>query len=163
MEKGICPVCGGEFALTQYRVRIYCSERCKRKASLRRAIDSGKKSINTKIYRERHRKKIARHDRDYRYRKYFGGLYDQVVERDKDICQMCGNDNQIVIHHIDRNPTNNVLENLQTLCRACHCYVHHKILEKRTCKTDGCDKKFYALGLCKNHYRRHWKALGKIM
>lgn len=29
-----------------------------------------------------------------------------------------------VLHHIDRNPDNEVIENIEPLCRACHCKEH---------------------------------------
>ena len=47
----------------------------------------------------------------------------------KDACEECGHDgsvNELHIHHIDRNPTNNVADNLSTLCEPCHHHLHAK-------------------------------------
>ena len=62
---------------------------------------------------------------------YFGGNRDAALERDNHTCQHCGSKDDLQVHHIDGNGTttskehrNNVLENLQTLCRGCHTRVH---------------------------------------
>lgn len=48
----------------------------------------------------------------------------QVLERDNHTCQSCGatveQGVRIEIDHIDNNPTNNVLVNLQVLCNLCN-------------------------------------------
>lgn len=59
------------------------------------------------------------HIRKYR----FGGLRDKIIERDKNICQICFRNAKIVVHHIDENPKNNIMENLICLCRVCHLVV----------------------------------------
>lgn len=44
------------------------------------------------------------------------------------ICVRCGWDKHpagIVVHHIDRNRNNNVIENLEVLCANCHAIEHH--------------------------------------
>lgn len=46
------------------------------------------------------------------------------------LCEHCGKDiknstqHQWVGHHIDHNPTNNVIENLKVLCKQCHQIEH---------------------------------------
>ena len=51
-----------------------------------------------------------------------------IFERDKFVCQLCGNGkhngSSIEIHHIDKNPKNNNIDNLQTLCFLCHRGIH---------------------------------------
>jgi hypothetical protein len=47
-------------------------------------------------------------------------------------CDNCGYDKasyNIEIHHIDENPTNNVIENLAVLCVMCHRDLHYGDLE----------------------------------
>jgi hypothetical protein len=39
-------------------------------------------------------------------------------------CSECGTDNDLHVHHIDRNPANNDPANLQTLCSSCHLKLH---------------------------------------
>lgn len=40
-------------------------------------------------------------------------------------CEECSTENDIHMHHIDNNPTNNEDTNLQLLCRLCHESKHH--------------------------------------
>jgi 5-methylcytosine-specific restriction endonuclease McrA len=53
----------------------------------------------------------------------FGGLREQVIERDNKSCQICGYSSSIVVHHINENPKDNRIENLITICRICHTVV----------------------------------------
>ena len=39
-------------------------------------------------------------------------------------CFKCGTGRDLIIHHIDRNRTNNHLSNLDVLCRKCHTETH---------------------------------------
>lgn len=48
--------------------------------------------------------------------------YRAMVKREA--CTRCGSTTQLVIHHKDGDHYNNVLENLEVLCRACHCRLH---------------------------------------
>ncbi|MGB7510498.1 MAG: HNH endonuclease signature motif containing protein [Pelodictyon phaeoclathratiforme] len=50
-----------------------------------------------------------------------------VLERDRYLCRLCGRDGgeeELNIHHIDRNRKHNDLSNLVTLCGNCHRAVH---------------------------------------
>jgi hypothetical protein len=52
-------------------------------------------------------------------------------------CNRCGTTDKLVRHHKDENPANNVPENIEILCRACHARHHlaGKPLEGKThCK-----------------------------
>ena len=40
------------------------------------------------------------------------------------LCEACGFDQRLVIHHVDGNPLNREPTNLQTLCSPCHGYWH---------------------------------------
>lgn len=50
-------------------------------------------------------------------------IYRQMVE--KTHCNRCGETSQLVVHHVDGDHTNNVVENLEVLCSPCHS-SHHK-------------------------------------
>jgi hypothetical protein len=58
--------------------------------------------------------------------KYFSGLYWEVLKRDDFFCKCCGikldktKKWQFNVHHINHNPKDNRLENLETLCVRCH-------------------------------------------
>lgn len=55
-------------------------------------------------------------------------LRESVFFRDKNKCQWgekCGDrKDKLVVHHIDMNPSNNLLGNLITLCENCHWSFH---------------------------------------
>lgn len=42
----------------------------------------------------------------------------------RNFCECCKSKENIIIHHIDNNPQNNELSNLQTVCRKCHAKIH---------------------------------------
>ena len=66
-------------------------------------------------------------------------------------CEKCQSTKNLDVHHMDENPFNNSLKNLQVLCRSCHT-KHHR---KRTCTV--CEKPHKALGYCEKHYQRFKK------
>jgi hypothetical protein len=57
---------------------------------------------------------------------YFGGLREQVLERDEHRCRACGasgrDKGSIVVHH--RTPGKSLLHLMISLCPACHAKVH---------------------------------------
>ena len=57
-------------------------------------------------------------------------LKKQVFERDNKKCRICAISvvpvGERIVHHIDANKNNNVLENLILLCRSCHSRVHSR-------------------------------------
>ncbi len=55
--------------------------------------------------------------------------------RDNQVCQHCGFDfkqggdpSKKLVHHIDKNPKNNNINNLVVLCTRCHQLAHHNDL-----------------------------------
>jgi hypothetical protein len=44
-------------------------------------------------------------------------------------CEICGVEKAFVfdVHHIDKNPDNNNISNLQLLCRSCHMLCHSNL------------------------------------
>ena len=84
-------------------------------------------------YKLNKRIKVSNYCNEYKNKNYFGGLKSQVLDRDNFECQKCGLNNEqhiviygcgLCVHHIDKDKTNNVLNNLLTLCRSCHAKVH---------------------------------------
>lgn len=60
-------------------------------------------------------------------------LKEEIRKRDNYICQDCGIsgkehtkkfNEKLSVHHIDEDGTNNALDNMTTLCRACHIKLH---------------------------------------
>src|ERR1700674_2829634 len=62
------------------------------------------------------------YDRQYRSLRWFGGLRDRILKRDRFRCRGCGACSRLVVHHRDRR---NEEELLLTLCIGCHMRVHH--------------------------------------
>ena len=42
----------------------------------------------------------------------------------KPACEACGETRRLQAHHVDQNRTNNTPENIQTLCKWCHDFLH---------------------------------------
>lgn len=70
------------------------------------------------------------------------------------ICELCGKEGKVDVHHINENWRDNSLENLQVLCRSCHNKIHKK---ERVCIICGDKHKGY--GYCDKHYQRYKKYL----
>jgi len=51
-------------------------------------------------------------------------LKKAIKERDHYTCNLCNNQDDLVIHHIDYNKKNCNPNNLITLCRKCHSKIH---------------------------------------
>ena len=79
-----------------------------------------------------------------------GILKKKVKKRDGFFCQLCGEEEQLCIHHIDYNKMNSNPQNLITLCRACNSRLninreewqekltwHQAIMEKFHTQTQG--------------------------
>ena len=89
-----------------------------------------------------------------REERYFDGMRQTVLERDENLCQHCFSPGDIV-HHKDGNGRgsghpNNSLENLITLCRACHLKEHreHVVAARFKPGVDGWSKKFDKCIIC---------------
>lgn len=74
-----------------------------------------------------------------REQRNYGGLRQQVLERDGLRCTLCGSSAQLLVHHRDGNgrgaaQPNNTLDNLVTLCRGCHARLHYPVAKRRNFK-----------------------------
>jgi hypothetical protein len=64
----------------------------------------------------------ACYDRRYRSLRFFGGLRERVLKRDRFGCRVCGARSHLVVHHRDWR---NEPKLLVTLCAGCHMRLHH--------------------------------------
>ena len=62
------------------------------------------------------------YDRRHHSLRFFGGLRERVLERDRFRCRGCGKRSALVVHHRDRRNRANLLV---TLCIRCHIRIHH--------------------------------------
>lgn len=75
----------------------------------------------------------------------------------KDKCERCGTTEHLMVHHKDRDRSNNKPENLMTLCFSCHDVVEWengrvKASHRTVCRVCGQPER--AKGLCNIHYKR---------
>ena len=118
-----CPICSAEFTPNSSR-KQFCSKQCADRSHSGRMTGRGNSRFS--------------HGRSYA--KWFNCMRTLILDRDEYRCVACGDTEmlstrrwrgQIVfytsltVHHIDENPTNNLPENLVTLCKTCHA-IHHK-------------------------------------
>lgn len=60
----------------------------------------------------------------YLSKKRYGGLREEVFKKDNYMCQLCGSETQLCVHHIDCNKNNNTMDNFVLLCLKHHRFVH---------------------------------------
>jgi hypothetical protein len=128
-------------------------------------------------YRARNAERIAESKRDWyaahpgyhakqRETQHFGGLRQQALRRDGNRCTECGSPKNLVVHHKDgegrgKKDPNNHIDNLTTLCRACHA-KHHSTNKGWSRHHECCrqcnrtDRKHNAKGLCWSCYHK-WR------
>jgi hypothetical protein len=61
------------------------------------------------------------YDRRHHSLRFFGGLRERVLERDRFRCRGCGKRSALVVHHRERRNRANLLV---TLCIRCHIRIH---------------------------------------
>ena len=119
----ICPECNQSFQ-PRNSESVYCTKICSSKVHSR--MMKGKWNSNW------------RHGMS---RPKLPELRELILKRDNMTCSLCNIKEQmltaknqhvrtnLVVHHIDANPKNNVLQNLITVCRPCHT-SYHQLAEK---------------------------------
>lgn len=61
------------------------------------------------------------YDRRYHSLRFFGGMRERVLERDRFRCRACGAKSRLLVHHRDHS---NAPKVLVTLCMRCHIRIH---------------------------------------
>jgi hypothetical protein len=64
------------------------------------------------------------YDRRHHSLRFFGGLRERVLDRDRFRCRGCGNHSALVVHHRNRY---NQADLLVTLCVSCHIRIHRSL------------------------------------
>jgi 5-methylcytosine-specific restriction endonuclease McrA len=128
-----CVVCGNKFTVKRnmHGKQKYCSRDCKIVGvrNLPKVKAYTKKYL--KVYRENNVEKLNEIALENHDKSYFSGNRKNVFERDKHKCVKCGSTHYLGVHHKDEsgksdNP-NNDIDNLITLCAACHAREHKKL------------------------------------
>lgn len=103
-------------------IKTKCSI-CKREY-LRRAGDKFKTNICNKC--------ICNFNGKKSYTTGIGDYVERALNHYGKICSICKSTENIEVHHIDFDRTNNALENLQVVCKSCHRKLHWKERKKDT-------------------------------
>jgi len=146
-----CKICGREFYIKPFHAKKgwgkYCSIKCRSKAQFKgKWVECN--NCGKKIYR------TPRDFRKSKSKKFFCSVschcswenknvrcgvnapnwivgenaYRTLLRRTgvKEACRRCGNSDKrvLAVHHKDGNRKNNKIDNLEWLCRNCHCIVH---------------------------------------
>ncbi len=137
-----CDFCGDRYERIQ-PIQKFCSRQC---------YATSYRTRNKDRLTERRHEKIARRKEYYEAKakyyhdqKHFSGNRLAAIKRDEFSCRECGfvspdeitsKGQELVVHHIDfsgnSDTPNNRIENLQTLCRACHIRIHTHEVRKTT-------------------------------
>lgn len=131
MIKRNCLVCNKEFVEYNGRQRRkkFCSQKCNIKHWNKDNPEKSKKA--THKYRQQNlelcRERTRVNQRLLNNKNRFGGNRLRVLERDNNTCTKCGETNKLklIVHHKNRNKKDNRLNNLITLCKRCHPYLHY--------------------------------------
>lgn len=125
--KKICKLCKKKVFAKGLCVNHYAS--FWRKNNRESSLNAQRKYRKNNLELCRERTRI--NQRKLNNKKRFGGLRFEVLERDNYECQMCNKDisksNMSCIHHKDENKTNNVMENMISLCKSCHSKLHYSL------------------------------------
>ena len=119
-----CILCQMSFKINVHgKHRKYCSPSCATKYHLIINPNIKRKRI---IWKNKNREKVRLSNLKYKAISRFGvsleTLKKEVIERDKGLCQLCG-DKYYLIHHI-RYP--GTIKDFVCLCNACHTKLHKK-------------------------------------
>lgn len=74
-----------------------------------------------RIYQIIHNKK-----KQHRNDKKLAVYKKEVLKRDNNKCVICGNSENIIMHHIDGDISYNAMTNLIIVCKSCHTKIHNK-------------------------------------
>jgi len=117
----------------KHNFQQYCSGRCRRKNYVKNNRD--KVLLWKKNDRIKHKEQYSKRDAKYHDKTRYGGNRRKAMVRDEFMCKICGEqypDVRLVVHHVDGTgqdeTPNQELNNLQTLCRACHARSHKLIV-----------------------------------
>ena len=130
----VCIYCGKPFMVNIHNpYQKFCPGYSCRNAFWR--LNNGDKYREMKrLSRLRNKEHIQQHNSRYKDLIRFSGNRRKALERDNFLCKKCGGiypNVQLIVHHIDGSrendysERNNNLDNLQTLCRACHARIHY--------------------------------------
>jgi len=128
-RRRVCIKCGDDIPATKYSSSKYCSVKC-RNAYLT-YLYKIRKGLIKKPGTGSGGNQWGENNHQY---KNGIGLYKKLPFTTKEkICERCGSNLNILVHHKDENRSNNTLDNLEVLCKKCH-QNHHCTRDAKTGK-----------------------------
>lgn len=97
-----------------------------------------------------------------------GGLRSRAAKFRGSVCERCGETENVQIHHVNSDPSNNAPDNTMTLCGPCHTRWHwehgksstpKKATECCICHQPAKPWEHMKRGMCSLHYQR-WRKTG---
>lgn len=146
-----CKICTNKFYIKPSHQKLgwgkYCSIKCRSKSQFNgknikcfvckrviyRSVTGLKRSKSKKYFcskscQTKWRNSVFIEDKSLKWKNGIR-VYRNLMERRNllNYCSICGIDDKriLIIHHIDRNRSNNAVENLKCLCHNCHYIEHH--------------------------------------
>ena len=112
-----CISCGLEIVQSSKHRKKYCNE-CMKKRRVMQVMKSRKKK-NPNI-------EIGVGSGNYYKNKHQPLGIQTYRKARKEMCEWCGSQKNLLVHHKDENRYNNNLDNLITLCKSCNQKLHTK-------------------------------------
>lgn len=53
------------------------------------------------------------------------GYREKCLREKPERCVVCGSEDDIIVHHVDGDRSNNSLDNLEPMCQSCHARLHN--------------------------------------
>lgn len=113
----ICKGCGEKKETVLSRIRKkYCSRECLEKRKVTKSQERLKWATTRRILRAS--------GKDRPTTKCLKRMIFSIREKKCELCGFCECETALEVHHIDRNPFNNLPENIQIACCNCHRRIH---------------------------------------
>lgn len=120
-RREVCIKCGSAIPQTRNKNAIFCSDRCRNAYnSLKYRINKGlilKPGVGSGGNQE------GKNNHQWTGKSGSSGCR-RAIKVIPNVCNRCGSLKDLLAHHIDKDRTNNSLENFEILCKKCH-QLHH--------------------------------------
>jgi predicted nucleic acid-binding Zn ribbon protein len=123
---GLCMKCGGQIPSDKYRNAKYCSAKC------RSAYISYKWRVKNGLIKKPGVGSGGNQwgEDNHQFKNGIGTYNANAFKHYGRICNRCKTEENLLVHHIDEDRTNNSLDNLEVLCKRCH-QNHHCIRDEQ--------------------------------
>ncbi len=121
----LCVRCGEHIPSSRYKSAIYCNDICRQRTLQdryrhKRGVKVGIGSGGNQWGKDNHQ-----------YKNGIGKFRVLALSNLPHICNRCKSIKTLLVHHKDEDRTNNILDNLEILCKECH-QDHHCLRDKTT-------------------------------